>query len=520
MFRLPVASGGRQLPHRQWHRCSGLALLLWLLAATAQAQIVTTWVTNTNASGAGSLLAAIQGLQPNYADVQDIRFFLFGPGVIYLNQPMPPIVGPQVRINGADMGPAGVTIDGSGHQPFVVAANSTTQSLQLSSLVIRHGGSLDNGGCIAVRKATTALWLNAVRVEGCRVYLQSFATQARGGAVFAAGPLRIDDSTFLDNQIESSAVIPVQNNDASGGAIYTEGAHVVDIQRSLFQNNRVYLNNTMAPFCNSGSGGAIGMNLPGVNLNIFITDSQFINNGTPCRNPTFPEDVDGLGDGGAIFYYGNGANNFGLANNYFSGNRGLRGGAVGVIQAASTKVIASNNTFYANQSREFGGALGIVNCCTATIESNTFSDNFSTGPGQPSQLGLNVDILAKLKHNLINGSGGNSACGLSIAASQNGSSTYNLISDGTCLTNQDVASQIIDYMFWLSAPTQSAGFTPTMHPLYGSPAIDSGDPGGCIGLDARYIARPLDGDADGNARCDIGAVESTIIDAVFSNGFE
>jgi hypothetical protein len=51
-------------------------------------------------------------------------------------------------------------------------------------------------------------------------------------------------------------------------------------------------------------------------------------------------------------------------------------------------------------------------------------------------------------------------------------------------------------------------------PLAGSPLIDNGDPGGCtdntgttLSTDQRGAPRPVDGDASGGARCDIGAVE-------------
>ncbi|MBK7976674.1 MAG: CSLREA domain-containing protein [Deltaproteobacteria bacterium] len=51
------------------------------------------------------------------------------------------------------------------------------------------------------------------------------------------------------------------------------------------------------------------------------------------------------------------------------------------------------------------------------------------------------------------------------------------------------------------------GPTPTRPPLPLSPAIDSGDPNGCLATDQRGFTRPQDGDVDGTARCDRGAVE-------------
>jgi hypothetical protein len=65
--------------------------------------------------------------------------------------------------------------------------------------------------------------------------------------------------------------------------------------------------------------------------------------------------------------------------------------------------------------------------------------------------------------------------------------------------------------------TDNGGPTHTQALLEGSPAIDAANPAGCLGAedalltsDQRGVTRPLDGNADGTARCDMGAFELSL----------
>lgn len=55
----------------------------------------------------------------------------------------------------------------------------------------------------------------------------------------------------------------------------------------------------------------------------------------------------------------------------------------------------------------------------------------------------------------------------------------------------------------------AGGLTPSMVPRAESPVIDASSSANCIDVDQRDFARPIDGDDDGDAVCDIGAVEYT-----------
>src|SRR5262249_6344201 len=93
---------------------------------------------------------------------------------------------------------------------------------------------------------------------------------------------------------------------------------------------------------------------------------------------------------------------------------------------------------------------------------------------------------------------------------------YDLIENTTgCTIAGDTPTNIVGVPARLAPLSDNGGPTQTHAPFSTSPAIDAGDPAGCtadedltLTEDQRHEARSLDGDADGTARCDIGALET------------
>lgn len=271
----------------------------------------------------------------------------------------------------------------------------------------------------------------------------------------------------------------------------------------------------------AGTGGAIYNGRGGAST-LTVTDSTLDNNGAIFA-------LSG-GDGGGIF---NESGSVTLINSTLSGNdAGSEGG--GLYNQTGASATITQSLLFLNIATGDGG--GIWNEGTLTVTNSTLTDNQTPAIGGGFGGGLyNRGGTAEFEGVTV-ANNANGTAALFIAGGQVGlhNTIVALNTGGGGGQSQDIAGTIKSDLFHgynlvgecdvgvgcdtgpgnlsgtVASPLdpQLGGFTGQFYPLLsGSPAVDAGDPASCPATDQRGQARPIDGNGDGTARCDIGSYE-------------
>lgn len=309
----------------------------------------------------------------------------------------------------------------------------------------------------------------------------------KGGAIYVYSVGSGDKETRVSDVIFNGNILAAEPGftPIGGGAIYNE---VRDgrllIERTTFNGN----------IAQNSWGGAIFNKL---NSHLLIEDSSF--NG----NVSGDGDSDGLG--GALHNEGQ----LHVMRSFFTGNIASLLGEGGALSADNNSdAFVSNSTFFANTAGGGkGGAIFTQNHVSHTplveLRNVTLSDNDAAQGGAI----YNDGELVRLFNTIVNAGIGSGTC--AGALPENGGS--NLQFPGAACGNDINSADPI-----LQGPAFNGGPLPVLLSMTlgaGSPAIDAGNQAICSGvfvggMDQRGEVRPSDGNGDGTATCDIGAVEN------------
>lgn len=480
-------------------------------------------VTNNADSGAGSLRAAITALNahPSPNDQHDIVFRLpAGQETILVQTTLPVIDRTFVRLQGQP-------ILNPGARPILrrsttvgplIRLGSSVQEAELSAMDLGQGFPCVDASAL---NANADLLLDGLVLRGC-VGSGPSGSETAGAAMRLRGQVIISNTLFEGNALELSTGPGVLL-----GADIALLSGELDVLDSQFRSARLTLgSNPIGVACLGGSLHAAA------GTRARILRSEFQDSIVECGIGSAGGAIAAQGHlsldrvrlrqniasvGGAVWYGPilDATATLRLQNTLLLDNQawdylspdpdGLGGGLfVRAQSGASTRVEIRNTTFALNRARSGVGAhLADSGADYRTFHSTLF------GQSGPSQSGLT-----------------GSACDLDASSVIPSAPSRSLAVDASCATFSGLAQ--VDATTLGLQILQPANSPPVDIALRDdSPAIDAGADGApstsdfsrCAPLDLDGRARPLDGDADGNAACDIGAIESPG-NLLFANGFE
>jgi len=323
-----------------------------------------------------------------------------------------------------------------------------------------------------------------------------------GGVMVVFGLATLTDSTISDNWTEGDTA-------GGGGLVEFWGWFDATLINSTISGNATYGDASQA------GGFAAGGNA-------FVINSTVSGNSTHGYNSG-----DGFTDAGAFSVTGNVTPiNSTISGNATWGDASQAGGF-----AAGGNAILINSTVSGNSTHGYNSGDGFTDAGAFSVTGNVTLINSTIVDNIPAQGGPSINLATPdttllTATNSILANSGRGAAPLCSRAIDVGSSTRNLATDDSCGTDTLIGAAPSAFEdLALAELADNGGATKTHALLAGSVAIDAGDADACAAapisnLDQRGDVRPVDGDGDGTATCDVGSFEAADAGLIFADGFD
>lgn len=348
-------------------------------------------------------------------------------------------------------------------QRSTIDANATNRhfdiadaiNVELADLTLRNGVGEDRGGSI---RNAGKLTLRRTSVIGNRV-LPGIDGTVLGGGIWNRGELRVllgkvDRNIARDDQTLTGG---------RGGGIYNDSGAQLYVYDTLIRSNETGLDDA------TGFGAGL------YNRGQARIDRSYFGDNDP-----------GDGEGSAI------ANRDGGSLSVFNSTLSDNGhdGARGAIANGSTRESdptagsSAPTAFVANSTIANNNGGGYLNTGKTRLSNAIVAGNYSQdGNDRYYDTGSNCDNRGD---------------------DTDFTQTYSAMGSGNCsgmiyIDDSRVFADWLEHLRYLGGPT------PMHKPR--QPLVDRGDPAYCSSVDQRRVERPMDGDDDGTALCDIGAME-------------
>jgi hypothetical protein len=295
-----------------------------------------------------------------------------------------------------------------------------------------------------------------------------------------------------------------------GSALFSMGGHL-SIMRSRFSNNRgavlvlesldCEIDQTVFDANWNEQSGAFSPALELIGASVALSNSSLINNRVLISDTQV--NMSDMHPGGALSVTSAFSGPITINNTTFSGNEAVTGGALAIrdqqgLSVAGFVPVTLNNNTIANNSALYGGGL-VVHAVNTQIE---LLDNLLIGNQAAVEQGREF-WLVEASDVLMDGNNVIASHPLTPALSQAMGPSDVLITQVMSAVVQPLSLQNNN---WVHLP------------VAGGVAIDSGEESCFPSTDQMGQSRPADGDLDGQALCDAGAVEHH--ELIFIGSFE